>query len=531
MKTWSKYQQEIFKAIEHGTGNMVVNAVAGSGKTTTLVEAAKLVRPGQRAVFLAFNKHIATELGNRLPKGFDAMTIHSLGYKACARGYSGRMKVDGFKYNDLIDETVSAEQSVPAALHGTFAKTVLNLVNLGRLTLTDLRNQTQVDSLIAHHDLMADLAEASFEMEVSLDWLISKAVEVAARVIKSGQKAYRDNGTIDFTDMVCLPIALNLPVLRFDLVMVDEAQDLNAAQLEIVMRASAGGRVVAVGDKFQAIMGFAGADNESFQKIAARTNATEYPLSICYRCPVTHLEMAKTLVPHIEARPDAPAGVVESVEYERVSGMVHSGDLLICRTNAPLVGMALKLIAGGVQARIRGADIAAGLVKFIEQCDEVGVSGAGLTWRQLFAAKIDALVDLRTQVLSSRKHSESALQKLNDQAQCLAVYMEGNTSVSSTDELITGIRSLFADEGAAVWLSSIHRAKGLEADRVFILNSDKIELTWKGQMAWQAEQERNIHYVGLTRAKSTLYLVAQPGTPKAEATTEAQAMEAQPVLA
>ncbi len=509
---WSAYQNEIFNQIQNGTDNLVINAVAGSGKTTTIVHGASLLRPGQRVVFLAFNKHVVETLKGKLPNSVDCMTIHSLGMKACGRGFSGKLKVDSYKYSDIVDETTTLEQSVPGGMHGVFAKLVKQIVNIGRLTVTDFRSRDAIDDMIAHFDMAADMGETADRMGVSLDWLLDMAVDVSRRCLRMGLEAYDARGVIDFTDMLYLPVIRNLPILTYDVVMVDEAQDLSKSQLEIVLRAAARGRVVAVGDASQAIQGFAGADNESFAKIAERTNAVKLPLSVCYRCPSSHVALAQEIVPSIEVAPGAIAGTIETITPERFSSMPHRGDLIVCRVNAPLIGAALRLIAKGIQARIRGGNIGKMLGKMAADADLIAIDEnvANKGWRVAFSARLERLVSMRVQTLSTRRHTESAIEALNDQAECLRVYIDGNPSISSTIELTEGVDALFADEGATVWLSSVHRAKGLEAERVFILRPDKLELKWKNQMAWQAEQESNLHYVAVTRAKSVLYFVEEP---------------------
>jgi DNA helicase-2/ATP-dependent DNA helicase PcrA len=511
---WSTYQQAIFEAVKTGTSNLAINAVAGSGKTTTIVEAAKLMKPGDRVVFLAFNKHIVSELQRRLPKSVDRMTIHSLGMKACGKGHQGKIKVDQHKYHDIIDDTVTLEQSVPPQMHAVFAKMVRQLVDLGRLTLTNFQDQDAIDYLIGHYDMAADLVEAANDMEVSIVWLLDKAVEVARRAMKRGLLLYENNGVIDFTDMLWLPYVRSLPVPRYDVVMVDEAQDLSKAQAEIVMRsAGAGGRVIAVGDPKQSIMGFGGAANDSFDRLVERTKATVLPLSVCYRCPASHLKLARDIVPHIEAAPNAIEGTIETIDPTRFSVMPRSGDLVICRTNAPLIGAALRLIGKGIQARVRGRNIGKQIAKLALDASKLEIDPTidAEGWRAGFEKRLDKLVQARIDALMQRKHTESAIEAVRDQQECLLVYLDGNPTVNSLDGLVNGVESLFADEHAAVWLSSIHRAKGLEADRVFVLKPDKMALTWKNQLAWQAEQEQNLRYVGLTRAKKALYFVEDTG--------------------
>ena len=68
---------------------------------------------------------------------------------------------------------------------------------------------------------------------------------------------------------------------------------------------------------------------------------------------------------------------------------------------------------------------------------------------------------------------------------------------------------MFTDEKIenAVMLSTAHKSKGLEADRVLILLPTKLPLTWKGQLDWQLIQENNLKYVAITRAKKELVFV------------------------
>ena len=89
-------------------------------------------------------------------------------------------------------------------------------------------------------------------------------------------------------------------------------------------------------------------------------------------------------------------------------------------------------------------------------------------------------------------------------------FLEGSPDINDAETLKERLQGLFADESAAVWLSSIHKAKGLESDRVFILRPDRIELKHKNMRGWQIEQERNLHYVALTRAKSHALFRGRP---------------------
>ena len=518
-RKWSTYQTAIFADVENTTCNLAIDAVAGSGKTTTLVEVSNRLPRSKRVVFLAFNKHIVNELQSRM-QGVECKTIHSLGYGACAAGYTrGKIRMDEHKVGDLIDQMLDTAQDVPLAVFGQFKKVVREIVDKGRLTLCDLGNTRAVDAMLDHFGILADLVTAAQNADVGVDYLVTRAIKVARKVLDRSNDLYTRKGVIDFTDMIYLPAAKALPVKKYDVVLIDEAQDLNAAQLTVVLAAAGNrGRIIAVGDPKQAIMGFSGAANDSFDNIVERTRAKVLPLSLCYRCPTSHLDMARELVPHIEAAPNAAEGQIERITFDLAHQIVREGDLFICRRNAPLIGAALKLIAKGVQARVRGRNIAAGLVKMIDDASKITVADSG-SWRATFTKQLTRLIDIKIEMLAAKEHTEIAQETVRDQGECVFTFLDGAPEIGDVETLKTRLEALFADEGAAVWLSSIHRAKGLEADRVLILDPDRIEITRKGMLDWQREQERNLHYVALTRAKKSLYLVELTPTPGAEAKT------------
>lgn len=112
--TWSPFQQAIFEFVRNPlAGNAIVVAVAGSGKTTTIVEAMKSVPSTQSTVFLAFNKSIATELQSR---GVNAKTFHSLTYSAVTR-FKNTRTVDPDKLRKLVEANLSGEE---ARMYGSF---------------------------------------------------------------------------------------------------------------------------------------------------------------------------------------------------------------------------------------------------------------------------------------------------------------------------------------------------------------------------------------------------------------------------
>jgi superfamily I DNA/RNA helicase len=484
----SKYQTAIFDFISSERGNGIVNAVAGSGKTTSLVQGARLVKSD--ALFVAFNKHIADELSTRLTgTRMTASTIHSIGFRAVGQALGGRRaQVEDRKYPKLIRSWMNVSYHNGLGDYDTVADRLRTLTNLTRLTLTDPAHSAQLGAMAGHFGVDLDGWEGP----------------IVRQLLEQGDRLALEGAVIDFTDMVYLPHRWELRPSPVGFVAVDEAQDLNAAQQALVLKLRApGGRMLAVGDPQQAIYGFSGADSDAFQRLAGQLDARSLPLSICYRCPSSHVELARELVPHIEARPGAPEGLVERLAHAALDRQVRAGDLILCRLTAPLIKTCLELIRGRVHARVRGRDIGAAMGRLVRAVERVH----GYTWPE-FPRCLAEYVDAQVAHLVARDASPARIDALRDQQEAILVCYEA-AQAQSAGELSVYIEGLFDDTKPAVTLSTVHRAKGLENDRVFILEPDKLPLRWKNQQPWEYQQELNLKYVALTRAKHALYFVEE----------------------
>lgn len=480
----SHYQSDIVRWAKEGRGDGIVRGVAGCGKTYTLVQVANTLRGP--ALSLAFNNHNAKDLAQKMPSNVTSKTIHSVGLAACIP-HAPRRKtnVNGYKYKDIVTDLYRGTPQADADDYDEIYKSTMELVDLSRLRLVDLGDPYAADRMCRHF---------------GIDYY-GPEVEVARRALLVGIDQFRNIGKIDFTDMIWLPVHLNFRAAStYDFVLVDECQDLSPCQLEMVLKTRAmGGRMLFVGDPYQSIMGFAGADEQSYHKIKDRVNAQELPLSICYRCPTSHLDLAREFVPEIEARPEAPSGVIEHVPQKGLADMIQGEDLILCRTTAPLVTLCLKLIAQGVPARVRGRSIGEGMVAVIKKVQKT------VPWNK-FLAGLEDHFDKATERFMNKRNGEGQLARLNDQRDAIWAAYEAKEP-TSYDSFLYAIDQMFSDGQALITLSTIHRAKGLEANRVFIINPDKMMLNFTGQQEWQTAQERNVKYVGLTRAKQALYFV------------------------
>lgn len=528
----SEYQQAIFDRVEKFDTDIVVSAVAGSGKSTTLKQLLDYIPSHMSVLFLAFNSDAAKSLGDKLTSyakekhshndnacNFASSTIHSLGNATLrGAGISGKPKTN--KYSQLCKEhlTDNLEMGFKISLVNQFAK----LVDMVRLTLSDT-DETSLLALMDRFEIDIPTLECRDdedcdELVETPEWTVIKhGVSV---ILKQGIKLAKSAKEYDFTDMIWLPSskAMNLIPKQYDWVLVDEAQDLSPAQRQLVLRArKAGGHFIAVGDKKQAIYGFAGASLQSIDEIIEATNAVEMPLSICYRCPSKVIDLANTIWPGTEARPDAPEGIVERLEKSQMNALVQSGDLILCRLTAPLVEKCLELLRSGIRANVRGKDIGSQFTNLIDQIKKHFVR---FSEQRVFLDLVNNAREYQrhqTAILSKNPDNEMRIDSLKDKVDTLIALLEAYLDkVEREDEdeadfngFQAYIKEFFTDDpNAQIILSTGHRAKGLEYKRVFILQSDKLPHP-KAKTFEAITQEHNLMYVMYTRAMEALYLVQE----------------------
>ena len=489
---YSNYQKAIFAEIKNGKGNIIVNAVAGSGKTFTIVTACKQLGLNAKDVkFLAFNKSIADELKMKLNGYADVSTLHAFGFSILKRLFRN-VNVDPNKVaRDLQNRVFSLSDTITIDSQKSdisiFISNVTKIYNLCRVNLIESKDMAAIDGIVTEHDI--DL----FGDEENV---VSKLLETAY--------VMPANNIIDYTDMVVLPLTYSKYIPKFKFVFVDECQDLNAAQRELMLAAAKYGRFVAVGDPKQAINGFAGADCNSFNKIAAIPNTTELPLSVNYRCGKNMIALAQQIVPQIQAHEGAIDGEVTTIT-KIDKNTFKPNDMVLCRTSAPLVGMCLKLITSGITAVVKGGDIKESLLKLVDKAKTSSLN-ALLNYLSKEQDKLANKIMRETKCTYAEATASGRYVAFTDRCNCIANIAEYTTSVKGVKDYIA---KLFDDYNTAnaVVFSTAHKSKGLEADRVIILLPNKLPLTWKTQLDWQYEQELNLKYVALTRAKKELIFV------------------------
>lgn len=499
---YSKYQEAIFEEARNGVGNMAIKAVAGSGKTFSIVEVAQFLSRKEKVIFLAFNSHIAKELKGRLPSWIEARTFHSLGYgalvKALSRGL--KIKVEGYKCSNRCMDVI---KEMYPSLKWNEAKekssVLSSIVDMARNTLTELS--------------VTEISEMCFQYGIDLTGHDPiEMTRLAKEVIEWGVNFFFATGECDFTEMLYIPYIKDLDMPKFDKMLIDEAQDMNALQIALISRCcEQGAKGIVVGDDFQSIYGFTGSLPDSFSRIQAAFNAKDMPLSICYRCPKEVIKVARMIDNNrTEWRDDAPDGKVDYILQDAIPDMAQSKDLIVCRLTAPLLGLAVKLIAKRVAAVVLGRNIGASITKYIDETMKTERGEDEPAWDD-FVTRLEFFTDYNKNKISKQRNPEQQLEMLQDKFDCIMTcYNSPGFDTSSMHTFKHSIESLFSDQKSLVTLATIHRVKGLEADRVFVImdkgNKEIMPLVWKNQLPWQYRQEMNIAYVAFTRAKQEMYL-------------------------
>lgn len=488
---FSEYQKQVFNFVANGAGNAVISAVAGSGKTTTIVEAAKLCK-GKQVLFLAFNKSIANELAERLVGNTNVTckTLHAHGLAAIKK-YHRFVRVLSFSRftRDIKERMYTESQYItldsPQSEITAFRNNTEKLLHLCRINLVQAGQTDAIEAIADNYGIMPLYDEIEF---------VSKLLKTAY--------TFPTEKAIDFDDMLTLPIAEKRGITKYDVIFIDECQDLSKSQRELMLLSlKDNGRFIAVGDRKQAINGFAGAQTDSFDLLANISNTQELPLSVCYRCGKSIIDTVKHIVPNIEAAQNAADGIVEKISS---LNDVRDGDMLLSRVCAPLVSLCLRFWSTGRPAYVKGNDLAEQIVNVITKSKQKDIYGL-LRWLDNEAERLE----------KQAQKNKKAVWKLidfKDKKSCIESLCNSVTNDKVSD-IIELLEKVFSDgnDKAKICLSTIHKAKGLESERCFVL-TDKLPLSFEGQKQWEAEQEQNLIYVAYTRAKKELYLV--DGEPK-----------------
>lgn len=493
MFTPSPQQADFLTWCANGRGSCVLEAVAGSGKTTTLLHAARLIR-GQTGI-MAYNTKIADEIKRKLNEiGLDwqkaqAGTVHSFGFKAFRKIYPN-VVVEGSKVSDIADKMFPEGHA-----YEHLKSRLCHLVSLAKNNGFGIFPAEWMQ-VIDHHDI--DLGQVD---ENGNEHDISDKIAAAAALLDASNS---DISIIDFDDMVYLPLLMNLKFWQFDNVMLDEAQDTNRTRRELAKRMlKPNGRLIAVGDRAQAIYGFTGADNNSLDLIRKDFQAMDMPMTKTFRCPKAVVTFARQWVDHIEAVDSAPEGLVTSIGFDDFNAGAKadtglSTAAILCRNTKPLVSMALSLIRQKIACKVEGRDVGANLRKLAKRWK--------VTTTRALEGKLENYLSKERAKLMARKR-EAQVQTLEDTVETLRVIIQQCNAENKTtvEDVVAYIDNLFADNVTNMLvLSTIHKSKGREWNQVYWLDRANLNPSRYAKQDWEKIQERNLCYVAATRSQREL---------------------------
>jgi DNA helicase-2/ATP-dependent DNA helicase PcrA len=465
-KAWSEMQMNIFDQIKIPDQNLLIQAVAGSGKTTTLLEGMRYA-PGS-ALFMAFNKAIADDIRRRATAG-EVKTLNGLGHSLMMANRPSAKLVPR-KTLEILKSIMG--DSSEFRDHGY---TLSRIVGLGKNQCLGLLSPPDAKDF---QDII-DAYAFDIPMENQSDY------SVICR--EAFEQSRLDIETFDFDDQLWVPLYERWEFPHYDNTFIDECQDLSPIQHAMAEALKArGARVVGVGDRHQAIYGFRGASHASMDILKTLFGMSELPLSVSYRCSQRVVEAARLFAPSIRSREGAPLGDVKFNDREPETFDQY---MVLCRTNAPLFREILRYVRRQEPCQV--------LSSFLDTFQSF-IRGFKTTYTSDLITKLDRWYE-REREDALAKGKRGKLAGVVDRYETVKLLCG---TYKFTADMVAMVKSL-GESTRGPKFATIHKSKGLESPHVYILRPDLLggfgDLTPE-----QRIQEDNLHYVGITRAEETL---------------------------
>ena len=482
-------QEHIWDVFTDGN-NVVVDALAGTGKSWSIVQACRRASDDNYIIVVAYNKRNAQSILPKLPPNATASTIHSIGARAVWNAF-GYIKPTNYKSRNMLEKRYNLEK-------------IEDQDELLELSM-DIRAASKIIDLckanVVRHPSQADIDHIIDNSENIDPVQYGRVVDMVQYVmsINHNQETIREFG-IDFGDMIYLPVILDLSVEKCDAVFVDEAQDLYLATHLLVLMMT--DQVIAVGDTNQAIYAFTGALTNSMEKLAERIGKViRMPLSVNWRCGTAHLELARLIVPDIQPHPNAPRGNIYEITVEQFEKAVKPGHMVMCRTNAPMIKYVYKLLRSGKGATIVGREFGEQLENLVERIAKIkGAKKGSYVSMPEFIRALDNYLAKELEKLAQKKDADRQIELLQDKVDTLHALCEGTFSVQ---DLLDRIKDLFrevdeSNKPNTVLFYSIHKAKGAENANVFLIEPQLVPHP-RAVKEESQKQEMNLLYIAITR--------------------------------
>lgn len=493
----SKEQEDIINFAVYGLDNMIVQAVAGAGKTSTLIECAKSISDNHKILIVGHNTSTKETLKERIGNlpNVKVYTIHGLAWRLYTEYFEETPNINDSKYRDYINKNMDEiggdfYKSLPLPQRMMYKATIMDLIDKARYNLKQSEKEIK------------KLAVKKYGIH-----LLNDECKIVANILKWGQE---NRAEVDYQDLLCFPYEFGYFTKKYlaDIIMLDEAQDASLAQLDVIQRCfTRKTRMFSFGDKDQMINGWCGSDTEAFEHLSDssvfRRNAKELPLTTNYRCGKNIIEYAKQYTDNnIHAREGAQEGVIN---HEASLNNANDGDMILCRNIAPLMQVYRREVGLGKKVYFRGEELGKN-VQLAADC-----AYGDTIPEMIFSIKkrIVATWDFLTKESNSDPRETATNPLITGLYDTLKTIENLPPTVEKRSDLSKFIKDVFSNEGReGIQLSTIHRAKGLEADNVFIICPSLIP-SRMARLKWEIEEERHLQYVMCTRPKNTLNFVTE----------------------
>lgn len=475
--------------IINSTGNIKINAVAGSGKTTTVIAYAKARPISSKILYLAFNKSVKLEAVRKFAdKGLSNVkveTAHSLAYKCIVFKNNYKVRAQGYKTNEIVEILNlqgNDEKHTEYIIANHINKFVAYFCNSDKRKVQDLNYLDTVT------DLKAQVFVSSF-----YDYIVAQSRLLLSKM---------DKGEIEIThDFYLKKFQLSSPKLPYDYILFDEGQDASPAMLDVFLRQKA--TKVIVGDTHQQIYGWRFAVN-SLEKADFKT----YHLSTSFRFSqaIANLAMEvlnykKHLIEH-QTIPITGKGNNKEIKTKAV----------LARTN---LGLLLKAIEYVTEKKNIKKIYFEGNINSYTYADE----GASLyDVLNLYNDTRHLIRDKLIKAMKNLEELEDYIEKTEDAQLAMMVDIVKEYG-NEIPEIIKTIKNKHVDnddkEKAEMIFSTVHRCKGMEYDAVQLVNDfiteEKLEKLKEGKKAedinaTKLNEEINLLYVAVTRTKNSIHI-------------------------
>lgn len=481
-----KLTEEQYNII-NSSGNIKINAVAGSGKTTTIIEYSKSRPNNSRILYLAFNKSVKTEAEEKFGRlGLDNVkveTAHSLAYKNVIYKYGYSLKSNGYKTHEVAQILKLRRRK-----EKHFELFAANHINrfVSYFCNSSARKVNQLNYL----DVISDPAAYDF---VSKNY---EFIETQTRLFL----AKMDKGELEIThDFYLKKFQLQNPVLNYDYILFDEGQDASPAMLDVFLNQNT--IKVIVGDSHQQIYSWRYAINS-----LERVDYKALPLTTSFRFPQDIANLACEI---LKWKNMLSENLILPIKGSGGKNMNHL-KATIARTNLGLLGKAFEFVEQSHKTQPLYFE---GNVNSYLYADD----GASLfDVLNLYNHKHEMIKDALIKSFNTFSELEEYVMKTEDNQ--LSVLVEivkkyGN----ELPKLIRLIRDSHVEDKrqAKMIFSTVHRSKGMEYDTVFLHNDFITNRKLKRLVDKKDEtpidiaklsEEVNILYVAVTRAIKNLFI-------------------------